>query len=292
MKAIAALLLTVVCISCTRRENMKMEKGEFTKIPLFFLPCTDTPLIHAEIEGRIVCLKVDLGASCDLMLKERILEKVQDKEFQGLSKAFDSAGTSYNDAQYLLPKIKIGNLNIQDAFAGEENLQFLTKGSKLGYWKQKWIDQQLFLIDGRIGCGILSHVHCYFDLPHQALYLAKSLEQIRKCYASDEFIEVPFELQNGLIFLTASTDFGVKRFLLDTGASVSIVRKSTFPGVKNDWIKSKLVLKGFDFGQWEFFLYEITERLQIDGVLGIDFFKKYGVHLDFEHSKAYIQVQH
>lgn len=288
MKWLSILFLVVLCASCTRRQFEITEEGDFTRIPLFFLSCSDTPLLKTEIEGMSISLKVDLGMNCDLTLRERILDAIQNKECKGQSELYNVKGTQYMPSLYWIPKIKIGKIHVENALSSSETMQMVA-GSKIGHWSQREIGEQFSQIDGKIGTGILSLLHCYFDLSHKTLYLAQNLAEIRKCYSLDDFIGVPFELQNGLVILTAETDFGVKRFILDTGASVSALKKSQITSKKKDWIKLNLSLEGFDFGKLEFFLYDMTDRLPADGILGIDFFKKHGVHLDFEHRKVYIQ---
>jgi len=288
MGQIFALFLSLLCISCTQRKNRVLEEGDFTRIPLFFLPCSGAPLLKAEIDGMDVCLKVDLGAACDMILKERILEKIQNKEFRGMSVGYGVQGNQHMSSLYWIPKITIGNLGFEDAISTEETMQMVL-GNKIGDWSQKEIDRQFTQIDGRIGSGILSLLQCYFDLPHKALFLARNLEEIRKCYCVNEFVEVPFEFENGHVILNVDTDFGRKKLLLDTGATASIFRSAQAPDEKKNWVKITLSFEGLDFGQWEFFLHDFTDRVLADGALGIDFFKKHGIHLDFEHRKAYIQ---
>jgi hypothetical protein len=99
-------------------------------------------------------------------------------------------------------------------------------------------------------------------------------------------VQIPFELTKGIVTLSAKTESGTKRLFLDTGASASLLNEPDASA--NKWIKSQLSLGGFDFGPWDFYLYEFHFPVEIDGALGIDFFKKYKIHLDFEHSMAYI----
>ena len=81
---------------------------------------------------------------------------------------------------------------------------------------------------------------------------------------------------------------GVKKFLLDTGATLSVYRESD--SQSSDSIRFRMNIEGYDFGGWDFLPYPITSDLasELDGVLGIDFFKTHVICFDFQEKYLYI----
>ena len=144
--------------------------------------------------------------------------------------------------------------------------------------------KQFSQIDGRIGNDILDHFCCFFDFPHSQVSIGNQLSDFD--FSPDECIEVPFQIEQGLIVLNAETDLGAKKLFLDTGANVSILRGKLLSKKRQN---CKLILEGQDFGKWDFWFLPFTERLQLDGALGIDFFKKNLICIDFKNHKVYIR---
>jgi hypothetical protein len=113
-------------------------------------------------------------------------------------------------------------------------------------------------------------------------------------YSLNHFIKIPFELRNCGPVFAVQTSMGPQKFLLDTGSTCSIIRDSSFPTEmkksESSYLTEKLRIGENDFGEWTFQLLEYNDQMECDGILGIDFFKKHTICLDFLTNMAYLNL--
>ncbi len=102
---------------------------------------------------------------------------------------------------------------------------------------------------------------------------------------------IPCEIgARGIVFLI-DTDFGKKSFVLDSGASISLMKRESIeqtplelPQITMDRFK----IDDLDLGKTPLYLIDFSDKLDFDGILGIDFFMKYAIYIDFVKKKAMI----
>jgi hypothetical protein len=271
-----------------------------TPIPIQFFPYSKLPVIEAVIEGKKYYLELDTGSAGDLVLKEEILGQMTKKEI-GLIKTIDIKGNIYESFKFLISNLKICGLNFDSVSVRQENMDFLKGGCVVRdspINQQKLNEQRHANIAGRIGWGILGKKQWYFDFSHSFLWMVDDLDRLKnevKGFSFSDSIEVPFELENNGIVLAVETDVGLKRFMLDTGACVSCLRESLVPrGAGKEFEPGKRILVsdihigGKDFGPYSFFLYAFSAAIDVDGILGLQFFKRNSIYLDFQNKKATI----
>lgn len=267
----------------------------WVKIPVFFTIPYE-PLIHSEIENIPYSLLVDLGGSRSLYLKETNLKNLSLKKWTQETQLKDIKGNVYLSDQYQVPKVKIGPLEFQNVEVVEEKIEFSENNIIWNSIKNTNPNRKASKIDGSIGCPLFQNYCCLFDFPNSAIYLGKSFD---KDISHKNFVKVPFTLEKYGVVLSVETDQGLHRFSLDTGAGFSVIRNSLIDKMHlkelgkgtNRWYfqTKKMTLDGYNFGQWEFALYPIAEEFDIDGSLGIDFFKEHAIYLDFSNRIAYIK---
>ena len=106
---------------------------------------------------------------------------------------------------------------------------------------------------------------------------------------------VPFQSGQFGIVITAETDLGTKRLVLDTGATHSALRGVLEVAPPDELPLSKsntLLIGNHDFGKWEFVMYPIPkEAHDIDGILGIDFFLEHSIYIDPFEQLATIELK-
>ena len=291
--AFFSILLLVGGISCSKDSASTSLSRSFCLIPLKFVSYTEAPLIDVDIDGVQYQLKIDTGSTTCFTLKKRVLDQIDSKEPIGTCKAYDFRGNSYEEPEYLIPKVTIGKLYIEPGIASEENYFFLTQGSKSGP-PLKTLDRQtkkqLAHVDGRIGNGVFKSIVCFFDFSREHLLIAEDINEFKKEGILNGYTEVPFELHKGLVILSAMTDLGPVKLLLDSGASVSILKGvSDEPIFVTHKIKH-LTFGACEYGSWDFRLIPFTDKISdLDGILGADFFNKHAICLDFHNQVAYIQ---
>jgi hypothetical protein len=263
------------------------------RLPIHFT-ASETPYTEIEIEGKSYPVLFDLGFDCALKLQRSVIDEIQKKAI-GPASFLDLHGKKYNTIKYQLSKVKLSSLEFKNVEAREENIDFRTKGSVL-YWNDKEEPPREFV--GTLGRELLKQVNILLDFSHALVFFSNRLKEIKKSgYDIDAWIKVPFKLDSQGVILNIGTDLGVKRFALDTGASITIFRSSDVENQTALTMRfgmkilptSKFVIGGKDFGKINLYLRDITPKLDnLDGVLGMDFLSKHQIYLDFRKKVAYI----
>ena len=263
-----SLVLVMFFSSCASRRGEDFSPNQ---IPIHFLPCTDAPLVKVNIEGKECLLKLDLGATCDLMLKQSVLDQINVTTVIGWSSAIDIRGHHYQKPQFEISNIKMGPISIDHAVVIEEDLFFTPQSNQLS---------------GRIGNSIFRSTACYFDLSHSKFYIGANVEEIREKHSLQNFVKIPLDTQNGLLNVDLMTTDGIKKFVFDTGSNVSVLDKSKVPQ-KSEKTTTQLELG--QFGLWNFHLLDFPENWPtVDGILGMDFFMKHIICFDFQNQFVYL----
>jgi uncharacterized protein YceK len=278
------VFIALILTSCSSIKMAAEQQSAF-QIPVYFPRCANAPIVKVNIEGVEYFLILDLGASAHLKLVDRALNRLNNKEPVGISRSIDINGNCYEMPAYKIPHFKLGTINIEGAVVVEESHRFIREGGKIGSWHNYLqIQDQIDMIDGRIGGGLFcsSRCVCYFDMSRFVFCLGPTLDEMTKTYALTNYMQDTFEDVNGLICLNILTDRGMKKFVLDTGASHSAIQKSHSDG---RWVKMDLE----HFGPRHFFALDIPENLLFDGILGIDFFDDYAMCLDFSTHTIYLK---
>ncbi len=272
------------------------DQSDYVKIHVSFIPFSYKPLIKSNIQGKKCTLMIDTGSSHFLDLHKRVLEEIQDKEFVKITEYTDLQGNRYPVSQYRIAKVSLHqNLRLGGMDTHEENIDFLLKGTNAGrprsFINKLKIYLGLFFIDGRIGWPSFQQIFSLFDFHNSLIFLAKDKKalQVAGIFVPEDFIRIPFELCKCGPVLSVQTDSGIKKFLLDTGASHSFYRELNLQSTEA--IHLSMNIEGLLLDHWEFFPYPISLNLinEIDGVLGVDFFKTYAICFDCKGGYIYIR---
>lgn len=278
----------------------KTTQGElFDQIPVSFFPFSEKPLIDVEIEKSKYRVEIDLGCSHPLTLQPAILENLKEKTAIGISKTADIKGNVYQRKKYRIPKVRLANKNLRQMEIFEENLDFFIRGS---IWPDEnhidRVNKRWAYINGKMGWPIFFQLEsCLFDFPNKKLVIGKDNIQMAAS-GFNKYVKIPFEIEKSGIIISANTEIGIRRFILDTGANHSFIRESlvnkanareVFPG---KWaFSSHLIIEGKDLGVQKLWLYDYSNIFtEFDGILGIDFFKDHAIYFDFCSKIAYIQL--
>lgn len=265
----------------------------FVKVPVWFPMMMRVPIIKIEIEGVVLKMVVDLGAGCDLMLRKEVLDRISDKLVLSEVDYLDVLGNSYTTPLFQIPLVKIQDFEFSDLIALEEKPDFIKNGSvaNKGILTAR---EALRSTDGRIGLGMLCRYNILFDFPRGFFMEVKGIFPI-----GAHMVEIPFEVTECGVVFTIDTDFGRRRFILDTGASLSFVNASLIKaGLEKEWVAGinrykcrKFIIGEKDFGCRQLCLLNISERFEndFDGILGVDFFRDHKIYLDFNEYKAFIE---
>jgi len=234
---------------------------------------------------------IDTGSAFS-MLRKDVLEKIPKKSFVSNSEYIGITGEKYITSNFVVDEFKIGDFIAENIFK-EEDENFWTEGSiikNLSFIRSVkiYLMYQVFR-EGIIGMDLFQKFACVFDFPHSSIILANQIEEV---IDENLYSIIPFEMGKAGVILNVHTDFGIKRLLLDSAATKSLIRLSLEERdqVNDECVTTKLTADGIDLGCWEFNFFDIAESFDdIDGILGIDFFKKSIIGLDFTAKVVYIQ---
>ena len=216
--------VVVIGISCYLSLDYKKKNQSFVLIPVRFFPFQNKPTMEIEIEGKKYSLLIDLGASQFLTLQKSCLDKIKSKSSISSSETIGIKGNVYCDPGFEIPRIVIqNNLTITNAPVFEKNIEF-SKDANIWPSDSLWDRLKLAIIDGSIGLGVFQNLDCFFDFPRSELIVAESITALThdaRCSLHD-FIQVPFTVEQFGVVLSFETDLGNKKFILDTGATLSL----------------------------------------------------------------------
>ena len=105
-------------------------------------------------------------------------------------------------------------------------------------------------------------------------------------------IKFPFECQSVGMIINVETDLGVKKYLLDTGATHNFIydKEPSEKTIPNQIVSSKFILGGYDFG--EQILTKLRDPLPFaneQGAVGMEFLKHHVIFIDYPNKALYIK---
>lgn len=264
-------------------------------LPLKLTP-SSLPSIDITIEGKRYPIALDFGSRMQVKLYENILgdlEKVPYKKEEW--KNF--RGVCFEAPTFLIPKINIGSLCLKKPVV----LSF-PKALEREYviWEDSSRQSNRTEKVGTLGQGLLKKLSILIDVNQEKTIFSNSFKKLKQeGYNINEFIKIPMEVTSKGAFVYFETDLGKLKLFLDTGSTLTILHNSLIPKdrpQKNtryglDVVKSKtFACKGIDFGEKDLYFIQMGNNLKIcDGILGMDFFKKHVVYIDFPNKTMYVK---
>jgi hypothetical protein len=291
-KIVAALCLVGLLIACIFRcsySHLVQHDKDFIEIPIRHLLFLGKPHIQVEIENKKYTLLIDSGANIDMSLFEEVLDRFQNKKYLGDSEFWGVNGKDYQSKDFLIPEATIEKRIILDhILVRTESEDLLKNGRHLSpiTWETRvydWLDRHL--CDGGIGLNVLQKAVWFFDLKRLILCTALDVSAFtgNARYSLDGFVKVPMKMGERGAEILLETELGPKKFWIDTGANRSVLRGQRNEKAIRFWTGEQ------DLGVLGVYFFDLTDRLEVDGILGIDFFKKHLVCIDFPNEMIYIR---
>lgn len=294
-KILFLCLIIIIGFFCFLRRELY--SNYYAKIPVSFHYSLLKPLIKVSIEKSINHFLVDLGSSHEFTFEHHLLEKIKSKKKLEEIKIGDLKRNTYTCETFQIPKLKLGNIPFFNAIVLQQNHEFLQNTQVWQSSKSKeMIKNRIAHIDGKIGLPVFQDYNCLFDFPNSIIVLYEKTE--KPVDFVNNFASIPFTMEKCGIVLSIETDSDSLKMALDTGATYSVIRdRENLDNIRaitkgsNEWYyeTNHLKIGGYDFGPWEFALFNFSKELDIDGCLGADFFLEYVIYLDFDDKKAYIK---
>jgi hypothetical protein len=229
----------------------------------------DRPLITAELQGKSCILGLSIGSRFPLFLRKEMLDTV-DKQPQGVGEWHRIDGCKYEAPTYVIPKLKVGNLELKNIVAYES-------------------DKEDYGILGRF---LGEEFNLLLDFPHHRVVACDTFSKLQaKKLVGKNWISVPFEMHRGGIVFQVNTDLGTSKFVMSTAFMITYLRSSLIPpNNPSPSVSSPIALGGQQFGNVTFESIDLPEGLdEIAGFIGMDFLKEHAVYLDYARKIAYIE---
>ena len=254
------------------------------------------PCLKVEIENRKYLLEAVLGSKFQMELHPNILKELEKTVFKTESWT-NLKGLQFEAPSYKIPSINLGKLHFDQVVVVESVAEDSSTFSETSNSEDNEKDLKMA---GCLGRPLLSKVNLLFDLKHALIIASNDIKKLQKDgYDLKTFIKVPLQITAKSINCAVDTEIGTLRLALDISASCNSLRKKTFYKEAFSLEKvgsffmlplKELVIGGFDFGKGEFLLLDITDKLdEIDGIIGMEFFRSHVVYFDFKHQVAYIR---
>ncbi|NGX46865.1 MAG: hypothetical protein K1000chlam3_00232 [Chlamydiae bacterium] len=272
-----------------------LSKNFTSKIPVDFT-VDGLPVIDVEVAKKQYQAIVDLGSSCELILPTKNFQ-TDGLRHVSTSSIINALGEEQERDSYVLPKCCIGNFILKNLLVSREDdigVCLELKSEDLGTIKNEHL--------GNIGHPLLHRTNIYFDFANSSLWFVNRDQDLNKIEARlEEYVKIPFDLENCGIVLKIKNDLGTLRFLIDTGATISIIKTDFLreraldkDSYNNSCFKSStFVLGNYDYGKKNLYPFDITPKLRgFDGVLGMDFLREHAFYIDFQNRFVYFQKPH
>jgi len=265
------------------------------KVPVVFRGPGFCPTVKGKIQDHEYAFLVDTGAYQRFYLINSAFSKVTSKKRVKDTKMQDFKGNVYECPIHEVKDLNIHSIALSNAEIVEQGLDF---DENTNIWPSIPKSKKRYS-HGTIGLKFFKDFTTLFDFQNSLIILAKSQEELEKSgyFNPKKFISVPFSFEKGIVTISLDTAFGVCKLVLDTGASFCTLRRSYLEADKitnslsgkSIAKNSKLVIGDCDFGSWSFAVTDFAEKLNIDGVLGVDFFLEHAVYFDFGNQLVYIK---
>lgn len=253
---------------------------------------TDTscpsPCISIGTRAEKFSALVDLGFAGQFSLNREALSRIEPKQYIGCEKRYGFDGKEYEKKIYILPEISLQSIKITEPYVQDQSPDFLNNASICEDNEEPSMPQP-----ATVGWQFFSLFNAFFDLNNGKIALCSSLNDLNaEGYSIDSFIKTPLFHNRGLLEIETKTADGIKRCVLDTGCTVNALNNSSLIGqakidVNNTCEFSKFYISDVNFGPVELVHLPIQLPLHVDVILGMEFFIKNIVFLDFANGMAY-----
>jgi hypothetical protein len=265
----------------------------FFPIPISKFTRTDIPCLLLNLNNLSVSAELDLGQKGNLTISKEIIDQIQEKTLLGEKTSRGIQGKIYKAKVYQGPEVKIGSLTFSNCDIYIQNDDFNLDSIIL-----KKGDTPIVREPGRIGWQLFRGVNLFLDLGNSQIAFCDNVKTLTKHgYPTDLFIKTPLLSERGLVEFEAITPNGPLIFSLDTGCTWNLLNTENEDGNSieelifnpNNKTQLKLKINDINLGLLQFRHIPIRLPIQIDAMLGMEFFRTHQVFLDFAENQIYIR---
>ncbi len=267
-------------------------KPYFIPVAIVKLSSIQSPCVEIEIEDRQFIMELDLGFQGDLIITKDSFNLIASKDFIREKQMYGFRGKQYPTNLYRILKVKIGKMTFNKPILQEGDSEFINDSVSVENGGPPSPQEP-----GRLGWKLFYNVNLLIDMKNSQIAFCDSIETLEnQGYPINTLTKTSLYLERGLVEIFAATGEGSLRCMLDTGATWNILNTELREGVSLDqamWDRSNILnypslkIEGNDFGQIAFHRIPINLPIDIDAILGMEFFQDQLVFLDFKNRCGY-----
>jgi hypothetical protein len=288
---VACYGIVVFFRSPTQSEELK--KGDTAYFAI--LPITNwtndrypTPCLSIRIGEKTISSMFDLGFRGQFSIASEVLDLIQEKTYLGSSKMYGFNGKRFEKRVFEIPTIKIGAITVSRAIVQEE-VQDYKSNSHINSENNELSQDE----PGTIGWEVFEHLNLFIDLGNEKIVACDGIERLKsEGYTAELFSQTPLIYNRGFLEIKTETPNGPLQCVLDTGCTFNCLNVAAPEGQTKVDMENICYFPQFDianksFGPIQFLHIPIQLPIQVDAILGMEFFKDNAVFLDFTNKMAY-----
>lgn len=273
---------------CDKEYDDKKLASLFVSVPITKFSPINCPCLDIELEGVNYSVELDLGFRGYVTMNQDVVDQIISKKEVGHRVMYGMRGKEYLNTLYEIPKVKVGNATFFEIGLQGEGQEFIVDG----VFRKN--NEEIAPRDlGRIGWCLFRKSNLLIDVSQKNIIFCDSMENLQKHgYFLQNWIEVPMLLEQGMVEFHAMTPQGPLRCMLDTGCTLNMLHFATDQTIDEAiWDPKNVVIYPWfkigdqDVGETRFYSAPIQLPISVESILGMEFFSKHLVFLDFARGK-------
>ncbi len=264
------------------------KEGYFLSVPITKFSSINSPCLDVKINNTLYSVELDLGFRGYLTMYQDMVDQIAEKKEAGHRKMYGIRGKEYLNTLYDLEKIRIGDMSFLNITLQGEERAFIADSIL-----RKSGEEPILRDPGRLGWCLFQNSNLLVDIQGKKLIFCDSLENLQEHgYFLSKWTEAPMLLDQGLVEFHAVSPQGILRCMLDTGATLNMLHLKGTQTIDEALQDPQNIISypwfsigGQNIGEISFHSVPIQLPIPVQAILGMQFFSKQIVFLDFTNEK-------
>lgn len=252
----------------------------------------NSPYVLTTIDGKSFSMLLDLGLRGQFSLLSKHLEGISSKKLVRTGTICNFRGADHLCNFYTIPKVSIRAASWSSPLIQDRTEQYAQE-TAIDLDESAPFNQP----DGAIGWLLFRDMNLFLDLGNSSAAVCDGLDTLREHgYSVDSWVRTPLLIDRGMVEIEVTTPEGLNRCFLDTGTTWNVLNKEL-----PDTPITKACYDSRNFAEYPYFKIGETDLgpivfrqfpmkfpIRLPVVLGMDFFLKHQVFIDFK--KGYVHI--
>lgn len=296
-------VLTIFGYLFLKRPNSKKNETYQATCKPYFVPVSiskfssiQAPCLDVQIGNETFSMELDLGMRGALSISTAYIDRVISKQFVEDQPRYGFRGKEYQTNFYQISDISIGDMFFIRPILQESCEEFCNDSVIIKKGNTPSPREH-----GRLGWELFYNVNLLIDIKKSQIAFCDSINTLKKQgYPVGDFVKAPLLIERGLIEFETQVSERSFCCLLDTGCTKNLVNSEAEEGKSIEDIifdpnyvveYPSFKISETEFGPIKFHRIPIKMPIQIDMVLGMEFFENFLVFIDFSNRHVYFSKQ-